>query len=361
MSNGSWPSRRQVERTRAVVRWYFERYRGTRDDLGSAAMFCDSSRVGQFAVTRSELAAGTPAALFRVFVAAALFQRLQDVLVFKILTGIRGRDVDELTSSRRLVRLARLSPCPFLKTHSDVEVHCDLSKHPVTREGDCAQHSEIDCHLKRHTVLLKRYGDFGKVPTSAALLLDEEGVRDLRALRMKVLRSVGAPCERAAALLATLRRVWRVDRKIAAMFLAAVSNPDLSPGLSPWSEGVDWTRFVVIDSNADNFLSVIGYGGARTYAAREEFVRALAEKIDLTQEDRAVHAFNPRIVQQAMYLFMSETNRRASGGDCAQRGACLSCPKPVRTLCPVVQRVRAPRRHAPSKKAPRASSGDYRP
>lgn len=335
MRSGSWPNRLQVQSTRVIVRWYLERYHGSSDDLGAAAMFCDDSRVGEFAVPRAALAHGEPAALFRMFVASTLFQRLQDVLVFRILRGIRRRDVDELTSTRRLVRLARSSRCPHLGTCEGLEFECDLGKDPATHQGVCSARPEINCHLKRHTVLLKRYGDFGKLPTSAALLLHQDGVRDLQGLRRSVLRTHQAPADRAAALVATLRRVWRVDRKIAAMFLSAVSNPDLSPGLSPWHEGLDWTRFVVLDSNADRFLSVLRYSGSRTYLARERFVRALAERIDLTREHAALHAFNPRIVQQAMYLFMSDTNRKRSSRDCSLRGSCSSCPRALRRLCPL--------------------------
>lgn len=51
------------------------------------------------------------------------------------------------------------------------------------------------------------------------------------------------------------------------MFLSAISNPDLSPGLSPWPGDLDWTYYVVIDSNVDLFLASIRYRGGASYDA----------------------------------------------------------------------------------------------
>jgi hypothetical protein len=332
-THGTRPTRRQVERVRAVVRWYLETYHGSADDLGTAAMFCSRARMGEFAVTPEALAHGTPAALFRVLIASALFQRLQDVLVFRILRGLTRPQAQELTTSRRLLRLADASPCPVAHTRDDLEQRCDLAKDPTTRLGVCAAHPSIECHLKRHTVALKRYGDFGKMPSSAALMLREAQVPDLRALRATIYQRTSCPSERAALLFEQLRTVWRVDRKIASMFLSAVANPDLSPGSAPWVEGIDWRRFIVVDSNVDRYLAAVRYDGGPAYSAREAFVSRLAEEIDLSHERPGIHAYNPRLVQQALYMFMSTTNRRASRLDCSRRNGCARCPADVAKLC----------------------------
>src|SRR5262249_48716234 len=140
---------------------------------------------------------------------------------------------------------------------------CDLSKDPRTGLGRCDAKPILACHLKRHTVLLKRYGHFGKVPSSIALALREEGAVDLPQLRDVTFAREKDPLARARALEAQLSRAWRVNQKIASMFLSLVSNPDLSSGAAPWSEGLDWTYFVVIDSNVDLFLSAVRYDGGR--------------------------------------------------------------------------------------------------
>ena len=179
------PSPSQVHATTAVVRWYLERYFGTSGDPGVAARFCEPGRIGAFAVAPAALAAGESTALFRLLVATAMFQRRQDVQIQRILRGIRRADGVELTSARRLLKLVDDAPCAFLKTNADLLGACDLSKDPVSKEGRCDANPAAPCHLKRHTVLLKRYGHFGKVPTSLALMLREAA---------RISASSGAPC-----------------------------------------------------------------------------------------------------------------------------------------------------------------------
>jgi len=312
-------------------------------------MFCDATRVGAFAVDRDALRAGDGRALFRLLVTTAMFQRRQDVQILRILRGIGDADAAELTDSNRLLRLIDEGKCAHLRSTVALHSTCDLGKDPVTRAGCCTVNPDVACHLKRHTVLLKRYGHFGKVPTSLALILREARTSDLGALRRAVLRRKRDPMARARALEAAISCAWRVNQKIASMFLSAVTNPDLSPGTAPWRRGVDWTYFVVVDSNVDLFFASVGYRGGSSYDARREFVRALARRIDLRRFDRRLHRFNPRLVQQALYLFMSGANRRAAPYDCMHLGeaACAQCPTTLSRRCPVRQR-RGPARRASS-------------
>jgi hypothetical protein len=163
------------------------------------------------------------------------------------------------------------------------------------------------------------------------------GAPDLADLRRLVMKRERSPLARAQLLERELSRAWRVNQKIASMFLSAITNPDLSRGLAPWSRGIDWTYYVVVDSNVDLFLSSIGYRGTGTYDARREFIRELARGIDLGGLDSRLQSYNPRLVQQAMYLFMSTTNRRATTSDCMHLTTprCRSCPSAVRRRCPV--------------------------
>lgn len=333
------PRANQVAATEAVVRWYLEQHFGRASDPGVVGMFCDPERVGAFAVDRSALRAGDGRALFRLLVATAMFQRRQDVQILRILQGMSPDDANEIADADRLLRLVDEGGCEHMRTTIALVEGCDLAKDPRTRLGCCKANAKLACHLKRHTVLLKRYGHFGKVPTSIALMVREAGVQDLSALRRKVMAGERDPMLRAQALEKELSRAWRVNQKIASMFLSMVTNPDLSGGLAPWSQGIDWTYFVVVDSNVDLFLASIGYEGIGTYDARREFVRAIAREIDLSELSPGLHAFNPRFVQQAMYLFMSSANRRASSVDCMHTApsACATCPLQVRRRCPVRQ------------------------
>lgn len=330
------PRAHQISATKAVVHWYLHSHFGRPSDPGVLEMFCDPDRVGSFAVDRRALRMGEGRALFRLLVATSMFQRLRDVQILRILKEMPAGDADEIADASRLLRLVDDGRCQHMRTTTTLVERCDLAKDPRTRLGCCTANRKVACHLKRHTVVLKRYGHFGKMPTSIALTLREAGVENLSALRFKVMAAERDPLLRAQALEAALSRAWRVNQKIASMFLSMVTNPDLSRGLAPWSQGIDWTYYVVIDSNVDLFLASIGYDGIGTYDARRDFVRAIARGIDLSEFDAKLHAFNPRLVQQAMYLFMSNANRRAAEADCLHSApsACSTCPRALRRRCP---------------------------
>ncbi len=334
--NSARPRAPQVAATKAVVRWYLDTHFRRSSDPGVVEMFCDPSRVGAFAVDRRALRAGDGRALFRLLVATAMFQRRQDVQILRILQGMGASDAVEISDAERLLALVDDGDCAHMRTTQALAEECDLDKDPQTREGCCNANPGIACHLKRHTVLLKRYGHFGKVPTSIALMVRESGAEDLAALRRLVVKRERDPLVRAQALERELSRAWRVNQKIASMFLSMVTNPDLSRGLAPWSRGIDWTYYVVVDSNVDLFLASIGYKGTGTYDARRDFVRELARGIDLTEFDDTLRPYNPRLVQQAMYLFMSTANRRAAGDDCMHLApaSCATCPSIVQRRCP---------------------------
>lgn len=331
------PRAHQVAATKAVVRWYLDTHFRRPSDPGVVDMFCDPSRVGSFAVERRAVRAGDGRALFRLLVATSMFQRRQDVQILRILQGMGAADAAEISDAGRLLALVDNGECAHMRTTRSLAEACDLDKDPSTRKGCCEANPSVPCHMKRHTVLLKRYGHFGKVPTSIALMVRESGARDLPDLRRLVMKRERDPLVRAKALEHELSRAWRVNQKIASMFLSLITNPDLSRGLAPWSRGIDWTYYVVVDSNVDLFLASVGYRGAGTYDSRREFVRALARKIDLSTLAPDVQPFNPRLVQQAMYLFMSEANRRAASADCMHAGAsaCRACPRALERRCPV--------------------------
>ena len=345
------PTKRQLRVTRAVTRWYLENYYGTTADTGLSAMFCDPARVGYFAADPAALAAGEGAALFRLLVTMTMFQRRSDAQIMRVLRGIDRADALELTDAARLLELAAQAGCEHLASTQAIKDGCDLAKDRETKLGVCGQRPGLSCHLKRHTVLLRRYGHFGKVPTSAALMVRDSGAADLAALKTSVWSSVDDPLERALALERALCKTWRVSEKIAAMFLSAVTDPDLSGALAPWREGVDSTRFVVVDSNVDLYLKAVGYRGAWTYSARRSFVQRLAQGVELDELRAGLSRYNPRLVQQALYMFMSLSNRRENDGDCSYEGvaACGACQPELSAICGRCALAPDPRRTAAAK------------
>lgn len=323
----------QVATTRAVVRWYLQNYRGTTADLGLLPMYFSESFVGAFSVTPRDVRRGEPTALFRMLVVTTMFQRLRDALVFKILRGISTADAHDLTTQAQLLEDARACGCPHLANAAVLAEHCDLTK--KNGKGICAAEPTRACPLKTHTVLLKRYGHFGKMPTSAALAVHEHG-GNLRDLVRSVCSASKEHSARAELMLERLKTVWRISDKIGSMFLSALTNPDLNGGIAPWSKQLDGSHFVVVDSNVDLFLAAVGYRGTGTYSARRAFVQALAKEIDLREFDSHLTGYNPRLIQQAMYIFMGRSNRRENPLDCSfTAGACVTCPKQVRNICPL--------------------------
>ena len=331
---GLRPTRRQYAAARSVTKWYMRSYYGTEGDVGVAAMFCRSDRVGHFAIDREALADGSPEALFRLLVTMAMFQRRSDLQIMRVLRGIAYEDALELTDAARLVSLAD-DNCEFGRTLDALLNQCDLGKCPETKRGVCRRRPESACHLKRHTELLKRYGHFGKMPTSAALMLRAEGVADLPSLRARVWEKTADPHARSLELEAAISRAWRISEKIAAMYLSVLTNRDLSGDLAPWADGVDTNHFVVVDSNVDLFLKAIDYRGPMTYRARRAFIQSLAVRIHLDELHPGVRRYNPRLVQQALYMFMSESNRRANTGDCCHDMpvSCGRCPRTLALHC----------------------------
>ena len=128
-------------------------------------------------------------------------------------------------------------------------------------------------------------------------------------------------------------RVHRVGRKLATMFVSAMSTPALAPGLTPWFPDIDGNDLVVVDTNVARAVDVLREPGApRTYDARERWVREQAAQLDLREFRPDLPRYSPRLVQQALYAFCSKSNRVAGGDACSKRGT--ACPGCAPMICP---------------------------
>src|SRR4051812_11890357 len=174
-------------------------------------------------------------------------------------------------------------------------------------------------------------GDMGKLPTSAWLRLWKDG--GVRKVLADVCREEASPRERAALLVELFARVHRVGRKLATMFVSALSTPALAPGLTPWFPAIDGNELVVVDTNVARAVDAFREAGApKTYAAREHWVRAQATQLDLRAFRSDLPPYSPRLVQEALYAFCSRSNRLANGDPCSERKTpCSGCSV---ALCP---------------------------
>lgn len=142
------------------------------------------------------------------------------------------------------------------------------------------------------------------------------------------------PHKQAITLVGAISRAWRISEKVAAMYLSALTNQYLSGELASWVDGVNSNHFVVIYSNVYLFLKGINYREPITYRARRAFLQSLAACINLNKFHPSVRRYNPRVVQQALYTFMSERNRRANKADWYDApDSYRRCPQGLASYC----------------------------
>ena len=181
------------------------------------------------------------------------------------------------------------------------------------------------------TVAFHRMGDMGKLPTSAWLRLWKDG--GVRELLANVCRQETVPTKRAALLVKRFAEIHRVGRKLATMFVSALSTPALAPGLTPWFPDVDGNALVVVDTNVARAVDALRKPAApKSYDAREAWVREQAALLDLRSFSPALPRYSPRLLQEAFYAFCSRSNRIERGDLCATRST--PCPGCAPRICP---------------------------
>lgn len=309
---------------REVVGWFVGKR--LRDEAATQRLpfYCDPERVGHFAVEPEALAAGSEAALFRLFVALTMYQALRDRVIMAQQRAMSRESSRCLVELEELVRTSRGHACVWLHSVEDFESGCDVSKDRGL--VDCGPHPGLACQVKSATVAYNRMGDLGKLPTSALLRLWAGGVK---AVLAQVCREEASPALRAERLVVRFSEVHRVGRKLATLFVSALSTPALAPGLTPWFPEVDGHELVVVDTHVARAIERLG-GGRGSYSSAVEWVRARARQIDLSAFRPDWPSYAPRLVQEALYAFGSASNRQAAGDPCAS-APCSEC---VPSLCP---------------------------
>jgi len=314
---------------RGVLTWFFGTHFEAAHGARARPFYCDPNRVGAFAVVPNDLAVGSEAAVFRLFVTLSMYQALRDVVIMRQQQSLPRASMRLVADVALLKRSIARHGCPVLQSADAFEEGCDVAK--AGEVVDCGTCPGAACHVKDATVVFNRMGDMGKLPTSAWLRLWKYG--GVREVLAEVCRNEASPTKRAALLVERFARVHRVGRKLATMFVSALSTPALAPRLTPWFPDIDGNDLVVVDTNVARAVDALREPGApRTYDARAQWVREQAMRLDLREFRRAVPSYSPRLVQQALYAFCSKSNRAAQRDSCAERtspcGACAPaiCP-----------------------------------
>lgn len=312
------------QQLRQVVRRFVEGL-----DRSAAPFYCDPARVGAFAVAPEDLASGSEAATFRLFVTLSMYQALRDVVIMRHQRSLPSRSMRVVADLAFVRKAVRRHKCPALGSIQLFEERCDVSK--TGAAVDCRTCPGTACHVKDATAVFNRMGDMGKLPSSAWLRLWRG--RGIRELLERVCREESSPTVRASVLVEHFARVKRVGRKLATMFVSALSTPALAPDLTPWFPLVDGNELVVVDTNVARAVDALREPGApRTYEARERWVRERAAAIDLRELRPDLPQYSPRLVQQALYVFCSRSNRVAEGDACA--ASAIPCSGCAQDLCP---------------------------
>lgn len=319
-------SGRSIER---ILTWYFDRVYGQHEGPGLLPFYCDPQRVGFFAVTPSELSAANDAALFRLFVSLAMYQGLRDVVIMSRQRSLPRPSVHAVTGLTNVSRFVAQHACPAPKTSGAFETLCSPTK--VGNKIDCSLCPGSPCHVKDASVAFNRMADMGKLPTSAWLQV--WGHAGLAGVMAETLATRGTPRDRADFLVARFAQVHRVGRKLASMFVSALSTPALAPGLTPWFPAIDGNDIVVVDTNVARAVDVLNRSSqGKSYESRVFWIRKVASSIDLSAFRSELPKYSPRVVQQALYAFGSRSNRSHRGDPCSRGSDSCVCVAPG--ICP---------------------------
>jgi hypothetical protein len=320
----------------AVVQWYLTNAYGTWEGPARLPFFADTRRVGSFAVDLDALRAREDRALFKLLVQFSFFQSRRDVDMMDRQASMRVDVARELTSTSRLRSLMVARRCELLATAADFDDGCDVRRDFRNDTATCGYRPRTACHVKRASIAIGRMHDMGKMPTSAWLHLGPEGFRGMIA---RICADVRDPRGRARAFARALTAIHRIGPKLASMFVSALSVDELHPGFAPLAPEIDGRELVVVDTNVRRVLQAISPSYPSSYDAQVEHLLALARAIDLRKFRCELPRYSPRLVQQALYVFRSESNRRTVADPCAA-SPCASCPS---ALCPFARSVPAQR------------------
>jgi hypothetical protein len=320
---GSAPPRQAVDEVRRIVAWYVSNAYGVVEGPGRRPYFADPDRVGPFAVDLDALRARDDEALFRLLVLMGLYQSRRDVDIMALQRNMPVAAATALLAPRRLRVLVEDSRCERLRTAADFDAGCDVRREFQRGTATCHHRPRTRCHVKDATLAIRRMGDMGMLPTSAWLHIGPGG---LRRWVDEACAATPSPTERAHLLSARLAAIHRIGPKLAAMYVSALSVPELTPGFAPWRPEIDGSRLVVVDANVGRVIDRLRRGrGPRTYNGKAAWLTAVADQIDLRRFRGDLPARSPRLVQQALYVFRSRSNRADRVDPCATR-PCRACP-----------------------------------
>lgn len=309
-----------------ILSWYVDQIYGQVEGSKIPPFYCDPVKVGLAAVDPEALARADEAALFKLFVSLAMYQARRDVLIQSQQRSWSQAEATALLSLPSLKRRLARCPCPHLAVNRQFEQACTVVKEAKLIICD---HPTLACPVRLAGSVWGRMADLGKLPTSAFRLVWAKG--GTAGLLQQALHE-SDPTLRLEWVVQFFSKVHCVGRKLATLFVSALSTPALAQGLTPWWPALNGNLAVVLDSHATRAVDHLSEGKAgKSYQSRVIWLRRLSEDFDLKRFHGEFPNLSPRLVQQALYCFCSKSNRQVWGKLCAldERGRCPS------QLCPI--------------------------
>ncbi len=314
-------SQKAFEELLHILDWYVASVYARVEGPGVVPFYCDPAKVGLAAVDPVSLAKADEAALFKLFVSLAMYQARRDTVIQSQQRGWSREKANALLSLPSLRRRLSACPCPHLADAEQIENGCTVTK--VGKAISCT-HPDLACPIRLAATTWDRMADLGKLPASAFQRIWAQGGT---ASLLRKSDHEPDPTVRLEQVVSEISHVYRVGRKLATLFVSALSTPALAPGLTPWWPRLNGNLAIVLDTHAGRAVDHLAGGkAAGSYQSRTDWLRRVSEKVDLQRLRKDLPSYSPRLVQQALYAFGSKSNRRGWKLPCA--GECRS------TLCP---------------------------
>lgn len=317
---GSLPPHPELVR---AVEWW-----GRRPRL-QLPFYCDPTVVGHCVVDPEKLAAGDERALFKLFVVLSMFQALRDVIIARQQRSLSVRTVRRAFALTSIERQCNRHTCSAFEDPGGVHRACDVYK--TGNVVDCRTMPGEPCPVKHASGAFNRMADLGLLPVHAWQHTWRKG--GLRDVLERTIAQTASPSDRAGRLVAHFGAIHRVGRKLATLFVSAVSTPALADGLTPWYPAVDGSDLVVVDTNVARAVDRMrGQRGRGTYEDRVRWIRVQAAAMAFSAASDQPSVYSPLVISEALYAFCSKSNRSAGSDRCSERATpCDGC---ARRICP---------------------------
>ncbi|MBF0244703.1 MAG: DUF1016 family protein [Planctomycetes bacterium] len=250
-----------------------------------------------------------------------MYQARRDTIIRAQQHAWTKPEADQFLSLKYLQKCLGNCSCSSLNSASTLKSTCTVSK--SGNQITCI-YNDRTCPVRIAAITWGRMAHLGKVPVSAFHSLWSNG--QIGIILTKAAMFI-EPIDRLEFVVNRVTLIHGIGRKLATLFVSALSTPALAAGLTPWWPLLNGNLAVVLDTHAIRAIDFLSQGKAgRSYQSRVNWIRQIAKKFDLKNWNENLPSYSPRLVQQALYAFSSKSNRQVWGLVCADFCSIPLCP-----------------------------------